>query len=104
MTFPEVQKTNFHFYKQELILTRIKWQLYISKPVKPTKLYEASQVNFIPDVRIYIHKKIQFSIPEINIEIKTTATAVIKNGLKYFLMSEGNTCTAEPNLEALLLI
>ena len=32
---------------------------------------------------------------EINIEIKTTATAVIKNDLKYFLMSEGNTCIAD---------
>ena len=41
---------------------------------------------------------------EINTEIKTTATAVIKNGLKYFLISEGNTCTAEPNLEVLPLI
>ena len=56
----------------------------------------ASQVNFIFDIRIYIHKKIQFSITQINIEIKTTATAVIKNGLKYFIMSEGNTCIAEP--------
>ena len=35
------------------------------------------------DIRIYIHKKIQFSITEINIEIKKTATAVIKNELKY---------------------
>ena len=34
----------------------------------------------------------QFSITEINTEIKITATAVIKNELKYFLMSEGNTC------------
>ena len=41
---------------------------------------------------------------EINTEIKTTATAIIKNGLKYFLMPEGNTCIAEPNLEVLLLI
>ena len=41
---------------------------------------------------------------EINIEIKTTATAVIKNGLQYFLMSEGNTYIAEPNLEVLPLI
>ena len=32
-----------------------------------------------------------------NIEIKTTTTAVIKNELKYFSMSEGNTCIAEPN-------
>ena len=41
---------------------------------------------------------------EINIEIKTTAVAVIKNELKYFLMSEGNSCTAEANLEVLPLI
>ena len=41
---------------------------------------------------------------EINIEIKTIAKAVIKNELKYFLMPEGNTCIAEPNLEILLLI
>ena len=33
------------------------------------------------------------------IEIKTTTTAVIKNELKYFPLSEGNnTCIAEPNL------
>ena len=31
--------------------------------------------------------------------METTATAVIKNELKYFLMSEGNTCIAETNLE-----
>ena len=41
---------------------------------------------------------------EINIEIKTTTTAVIKNKLKYFPMSEDNTCIAEPNLEVLPLI
>ena len=47
--------------------------------------------------------KIQFSIIEINTEIKTTTAAVIKNELKYFSMSEGNTCIAEPNLEVLPL-
>ena len=46
----------------------------------------------------------QFSIIEISIEIKTTTTAVIKNELKYFPMSDGNTCIAELNLEALPLI
>ena len=34
---------------------------------------------------------------------KTTATAVKKNRLKYSPMSEGNTSTAEPNLEELPL-
>ena len=43
----------------------------------------------------------KFSIIEINIEIKTTTTAVIKNEVKYFPMSEGNTCITEPNLEVL---
>ena len=51
-----------------------------------------------------IHKKIQFPIIEIKIEIKTTAIAVIKNELKYFPISEGNTCKAEPNLDVLPLI
>ena len=46
----------------------------------------------------------QFSIIEISIEIKTTTTAVIKNELKYFPMSQGNTCIAGPNLEVLPLI
>ena len=46
----------------------------------------------------------QFSITEINTETKTTTTAVIKNELKYFLMSEGNTCIAEPKLEVLFLV
>ena len=46
----------------------------------------------------------QFSIIEISIGIKTTTTAEIKNELKYFPMSEGNTCIAEPNLEVLPLI
>ena len=46
----------------------------------------------------------QFSIIEIKIEIKTTTTAVIKTELKYFPMSEGNTCIAEPNREVLPLI
>ena len=49
-------------------------------------------------------KNIQFSIIELSIEIKTTATAVIKNELKYFPMSEGNICIAEPTLEVLRLI
>ena len=48
-------------------------------------------------------KKIQFSIKEISTEIEPT-TAVIKNELKYFPMSEGNTYIAEPNLEVLPLI
>ena len=48
--------------------------------------------------------KIQFSIIEINIEIKATTTAVIKNELNYFPMSEGNTCIEEPKLEVLPLI
>ena len=39
--------------------------------------FKSSQVNFISDIRIYNYKKIQFSKTEINIEIKTTATAVI---------------------------
>ena len=37
---------------------------------------------------------------EKDIEKKTTTTAAIKNELKYFPMSEGNTCTAEPNLQS----
>ena len=65
---------------------------------------KSSQVNFFSDITIYIHKKIQFSIIEINTEIKTTATAVIKIELKHFLMSEANTCIAEPKLEILLFI
>ena len=65
-----------------------------------------SQVKstFFANIRIDIHKKVLFSITEINIEIKTTATAVIKNELKYFLMSEDNTCIAEPKLELLPFI
>ena len=66
--------------------------------------FESNQVNFFSDIRIYIHKKIHFSITEINTQIKTTATAVIKNELRYFLMSEGNTCIAEPKLEVLPFI
>ena len=46
----------------------------------------------------------QFSVIETNIEIKTTITTVIKNEVKYFSMSEGNTCITEPNLEVLPLI
>ena len=46
----------------------------------------------------------QFSVIEISIEIKTTTTAVIKNELKYFPMSEGNTCIAEPSLDVFPLI
>ena len=59
------------------------WKILIWKNEKK------SQVNFISDIRIYIYKKIQFSITEINIEIKTTATAVIKNELKYFFNVRG---------------
>ena len=41
---------------------------------------------------------------EISIEIKAITTAIIKNELKYFPMSEGNICIAEPTLEVLRLI
>ena len=88
----------FKIYKQISVL-----QINILLPVTTNK---SSQVKstFFSDIRIYIHKKIQFSITEINTEIKTTATAVIKNELRYFLMSQGNTCIAEPKLEVLLFI
>ena len=46
----------------------------------------------------------QFSVIEISIEIKTTTTEVIKNELKYFPMSEGNTSIADPNIEVLPLV
>ena len=36
--------------------------------------------------------------------IKTTTTAIIKNKLKCFPMSDSITCIAEPNLEVLPLI
>ena len=67
---------------------------------------KASQVKptFFPTLEFTSLKKIQFSITEINIEIKATATAVNKNELKYFLISEGNTCIKELNLEVLPLI
>ena len=39
---------------------------------------------------------------KIKIKIKTTTTA-LKNELKYFPMSDGITCIAEPNLEVLPL-
>ena len=35
--------------------------------------------------------------------IKTIAAAALKNELKYYPMSEGNSCIAEPNLELLPL-
>ena len=41
---------------------------------------------------------------EIKVEIKTTTTTGIKNELKYYPMSEGNTCITEPKLEVLSLI
>ena len=59
--------------------------------------------TFLSDTRIYNINKIHFSITEIKItvqnkiEIKTTTTTVIKNELQYSPMSEGNTCTLEPN-------
>ena len=36
------------------------------------------------------------------IKTRTTATIGLKNELKYFPMSEGNTFIAEPNLEVLV--
>ena len=67
------------------------------------------QFHLVKSSQFYFQQKnlqlqnIQFSNTEINIE-KKTATAVIKNELKYFPMSEGNSCIAEPNLEVLPLI
>ena len=40
----------------------------------------------------------------ISIEIKPTETAVIKNRLNCFPISEGNTCIADPSLEILPLL
>ena len=68
------------------------------------KLFKQVKSNFISDIRIHNHKKIQISIIEISIEIRTTTAAVITNELKYFPMSEDNTCISEPNLEVLPLI
>ena len=36
---------------------------------------------------------------KIKIKIKTTTTTGLKNEVKYYPMSEGNTCIAEPNLQ-----
>ena len=38
MAGPEVQTPSRNFHKQELILTRIIWQLHTPKPVKTPKL------------------------------------------------------------------
>ena len=62
------------------------------------------QSTLFPTLEFTSIKKIQFSITEMSTEIKSTATAVIENELKYFLMSEGNTCIAEPNLKVFPLI
>ena len=37
------------------------------------------------------------------IKIKTTTTTGLESELKYYPISEGNTCIAEPNLEVLPL-
>ena len=50
-----------------------------SREIKKTCVkmsFRSSQVNFISDIRIYIHKKVQSSKTEINIEIKITTTAI----------------------------
>ena len=36
--------------------------------------------------------------------METNTTTITRNELKYFPMSEGNVCIAEPNLEVLPLI
>ena len=42
-------------------------------------IYDKIQIQlYISDIRIYSYKKIQFSVTEINIEIKTTSIAIIK--------------------------
>ena len=45
--------------------------------------------------------KKHFSIVKLKKEIKTSATG-LKNELNYSLMSEGNTCIAETNIEVTL--
>ena len=50
-----------------------------------------------------IHKKFIKNTIFNNRDKDRTTTAVIKNELKYFPMSEDNTCIAEPNLEVLPL-
>ena len=67
-------------------------------------LPKSSQLFFLTYEFTSIKKKKKISITEIKIKIKTTAKAVIKNELKYFLLSEGNTCIAEPKLDVLPFI
>ena len=66
-------------------------------------LPKSSQLFFLTYEFTSIKKK-KISLTEIKIKIKTTAKAVIKNELKYFLLSEGNTCIAEPKLDVLPFI
>ena len=77
----------------------------ISSSIGP-EIGKVSKYFFISDIGIYIHKKVQFSITEVNIEIKTTATAEIKNELKYYLMSEGNSlsCNSQGKENLMLII
>ena len=65
--------------------------LFVSSQEKP---------NFISDIRI--HNTILST--EINLELKKNYNSSNQNELKYFPMSEGNTCIAEPNLEVLPLM
>ena len=60
------------------------------------------EINFLFDKRIYNAKKTFFNY-KIKMKIKTTTTG-LKNELKYFPISVGNTCIAEPNLEVPLII
>ena len=66
---------------------------------------KASQVKptFFPTLEFTSLKKTIFNNRNKH-RNKKTATAVIKNELKYFLISEGNTFITELNLEVLPLI
>ena len=59
-------------------------------------------VNFLLKKKIKMFKNTFFNY-KIKTEIKTITATAIKKELKYSLMSGGDTCIAEPNLEVLPL-
>ena len=86
----------FKIYKQISVL-----QINILLPVTTNK---SSQVKstFFSDIRIYIHKKNTiFNNRNKHRNKNNCSSSNQNNELRYFLMSEGNTCVAEPKLEVL---
>ena len=92
VSFLRAFKCSFYSFRFLVCITFISSSNYCCVSIPVVNIHTSSQCS---SSQLYFRqnlllKKIQFSITEINIQMKTTAAAVIKYELNYFLMSKQN--------------